>query len=156
LICPADALKKLFSDIENKTVSSIEEINSVLTSIHQNYYSFEWSWAYDSFKEVFSRPLDEFSVEDLKEVIIKWKESVLKIDEYLFEDAKKEFSLLNMTGFGIDGGEEDKHLDFGTVRGKFDTNPMVVSITEHIEKKNLLGNSMLELLNKYKTETIKA
>ncbi len=156
LICPADALGNLFKDIRNKKVNSIEEINSVLTSIHHNYYSFEWSWAYDSFKAVFGKPMNEFSIDDLRGVITKWKESVLKIDEYLFEDAKKEFTLLNMTGFGIDGEEEEKHLDFGTVRGEFATNPMVISITEHMEKKKDLGNNMLNLLNKYKTETIKA
>jgi hypothetical protein len=155
LICPADALGNLFEDIENKRVNSIEEINSVLTSIHQNYYSFEWSWVYDAFKNIFGKPLYEFSIEDLKGVIQKWKESVLEIDKYLYEDAKKEFALFNMTGFGIDGEEEEKHLDFGTVRGEFSTNPMVVSISEHIEKKELLGNNMMLLLNKYKTEKIK-
>ena len=158
LICPADALKNLFKDIENKRVNSIEEINSVLTSIHQNYYSFEWSWAYDAFAKVFGKSLSEFSIDDLKGVINKWKESVLKIDEYLYEDAKKEFALFNMTGFGIDGEEADKQRDFGTVRGEFATNPMVVSITEHMEKKNLLGNRMLELLSEYKynTDRVKA
>lgn len=155
LICPADALGNLFKDIDNKRVNSIEEINSVLTSIHQNYYSFEWSWVYDAFRSVFGKPLYEFSIDDLKGVIQKWKESVLEIDKYLYEDAKKEFALFNMTGFGIDGEEEDKHLDFGTVRGEFATNPMVVSITEHIAKKELLGNNMMLLLNKYKTENIK-
>lgn len=156
LICPAEVLKNLFEDIENKRVNSIEEISSILASIHQNYYSFEWSWAYDSFEKIFGKPLGDFDIDDLKDAITKWKASVLKIDEYLYEDAKKEFSLLNMTGFGIDGEEKDKHLDFGTVRGEFSTNPMVVSITEHMEKKKILGDKILELLNQYKPVTSKA
>jgi len=42
----------------------------------------------------------------------KWKKSVIDLDRMLYEDARKEFTLSSMTGFGIDGGPEIKKLDF--------------------------------------------
>ncbi|HUS86764.1 MAG TPA: DUF4954 family protein [Bacteroidales bacterium] len=146
LICPYDALEELFREIENDAVSSIEEINSMLATIHSNYYSYEWTWASDAYEHHFGKKLSEFTIEDLIEVIAKWRTAVLEIDKYLYEDARKEFSLLKMTGFGIDGEEIDKRMDFESVRGEFDTNPMVKSIEDHMDTKNRLGDEIINVL----------
>ena len=50
------------------------------------------------------------------------------------------------TGFGIDGDETQKHLDFTSVRGSFDNNPFVLSVRNHIEVKGALGDKMLTRL----------
>ncbi len=44
-----------------------------------------------------------------------------------------------MTGFGIDGGDEIKKLDFEQVRGEFESNSVVTAIQEHIKQKTALG-----------------
>ncbi len=153
LICPIKVLEELFENIENGSVHSIEEINSVMVSVHQNYYSYEWTWAYDAFDIFLGKKISDFTIEGLIEVIDRWKSAVLEIDNYLYEDAKKEFSLSKMTGFGIDGEESDKHHDFENVRGEFQTNPMVVSIRNHIQAKKELGKEMKLLLEKV-TESV--
>ena len=53
-----------------------------------------------------------------------------------------------MTGFGIDGGEEVKKLDFEQVRGAFESNSVVSAIHDHIEQKNDLGNELIERLSR--------
>ncbi|MEZ5011702.1 MAG: DUF4954 family protein [Bacteroidales bacterium] len=73
--------------------------------MHQNYYSYEWTWAYGIFREYTGKDLKDYSLDELVSVVEKWRSSVLEIDSYLYEDARKEFSLLKMTGFGIDGDE---------------------------------------------------
>jgi len=152
MICPVGALKSFFDDIEKKRIHSIEEINSGLISIHQNYYTYEWTWVHDMFETITGKTIEDHSVEDLKAIIEQWMEAVLKIDEYLYEDVRKEFSMHKRAGFGVDGEAGDKKLDFENVRGEFLTNPMVKSITEHMETKKKLGESILTLLKKFEPQ----
>ncbi|MDT8401950.1 MAG: DUF4954 family protein [Bacteroidales bacterium] len=150
LICPAEALEGLLKSIEEKRIGTIEEINSYFISIHNNYYNYEWSWVYDAFRSFTGKDMMSLSIDDLIDIIEKWLDAVLTIDHYLWEDASKEFSLLKRTGFGIDGEAADKNLDFESVRGEFETNPMVVSIREHINTKEKLGEGIISGLKSLK------
>ena len=78
----------------------------------------------------------------------KWKKSVIDLDNLLYEDARKEFTLSSMTGFGIDGGEEVKKLDFEEVRGEFESNSVVAAIKEHIKQKKALGEELINRMKK--------
>ena len=66
----------------------------------------------------------------------------------LYEDARKEFTLSSMTGFGIDGGEEIKKLDFEQVRGDFESNSVVAAIQDHIKQKSALGDELIERMKR--------
>ena len=70
--------------------------------------------------------------------------AVLEIDHLLYNDAKKEFSLVKQTGFGIDGDGLVKKLDFDEVRGEFETHAEVTSIKDHMSQKEVLGKSVIE------------
>ncbi len=147
MICPAEALEQLMKSIENHSITSLEEINSMLQSIHENYYNYEWTWAYDIFESFYGKQPDKFSIDDVIQLIEKWKHSVLDLDKLLYEDARKEFSLITKTGFGLDGEEEDKNRDFESVRGDFETHSTVVAIKKHMENKEKLGDSIIGLMN---------
>ena len=60
---------------------------------------------------------------------------MLGIDRFLYEDARKEFSMSKMTGFGVDGQDGARELDFTEVRGEFEDNDAVKEIKQHMEKK---------------------
>jgi hypothetical protein len=77
------------------------------------------------------------------EIVELWKKSVVELDRLLYEDAKKEFSLNARTGFGIDGGEHARNLDFESVRGEFEQNTFVKEILEHIRRKTELGDELI-------------
>jgi hypothetical protein len=66
----------------------------------------------------------------------------------LYEDARKEFTLSSMTGFGIDGGEEVKKRDFEQVRGEFESNSVVAAIQDHIKLKSALGDELIERMGR--------
>lgn len=61
----------------------------------------------------------------------------------VYEDARKEFSLNAMTGFGADGNNEERQLDFEQVRGVFEKNPFVAAVLQHIDDKTALGNDLM-------------
>jgi hypothetical protein len=79
-------------------------------------------------------------------LVRKWKDSVIGLDQMLYEDAKKEFRLDSMTGFGMDGNKTTQKLDFDKVRGSFESNDFVKEIVNHIERKTILGDRMIEKL----------
>ena len=141
LICPFEALDKLLTSIESKEITTLEEVNSSLTAMHKNYYNYEWTWVYDVFEQFYGKKPNEFTADDIIEIVEKWKHSVLGIDQLLYKDAKKEFSLTKMTGFGVDGQDNDRELDFAQVRGEFEKNETVKAINIHMDNKEKLGNS---------------
>ena len=143
LICPASALNNLLDGVEKGAETSLKKISDAFAELHQNYYSYEWTWAFDVLEKFYGKRPDEFTPEDVKQVVQKWISSVLTIDDMLYEDAKKEFTLSKKAGFGADGNEEDKEKDFASVRGQFHTNPTVLAITEHKKVKEALGKSIL-------------
>ena len=87
--------------------------------------------------------LADFTAEDIIQLTNKWKKSVTDLDEMLYDDAKKEFTLSKQTGFGADGDKKTKLLDFAQVRGDFEKNQQVSAIKNHIEKKTFLGNELI-------------
>jgi len=139
---------QLLDSIENKKVHSLEEINTAIRSIHKNYYTYEWSWAVDVMQHFYFVPVSEFSPTDVIEVTKKWMKAVLGIDQLLYNDAKKEFSLIKQTGFGIDGDKVVRQLDFDEVRGEFETHAEVSSIRDHMAKKEALSHEVIEKMEK--------
>ena len=148
MICPSDAIDHLLDSIENKRVHSLEEVNTAIRSIHENYYTYEWSWAADVLAQFYTIPVTEFTPIDVIEVTKRWMKAVLEIDHLLYNDAKKEFSLIKQTGFGIDGDRAVQQLDFDKVRGEFETHAEVNSIRDHMAKKEALGNEVIAKMEK--------
>ena len=81
------------------------------------------------------------------DIVKQWKEAVIGLDRQLYEDARKEFDLASMTGFGADGSKEVKELDFEQVRGDFESNPFVTAVLEHIRVKEALGDELIQRLS---------
>lgn len=143
MLCPQSAIDQLLSSIEEGQVSTLEKIDSTLRSFHRNYYSFEWTWVYDCLEEFVGKQITEFTTDDIIDITKRWKESVLGIDQMLYEDARKEFSMGKMTGFGIDGDDELTKIDFENVRGDFETNATVLAIRKHMKEKEQLGDRLI-------------
>ena len=148
LIAPRSEIDRLIADIENGTLDSVDKIDLRFTEIHQNYYTYEWTWAYEMMLEFYGLKADEITSKDIINIVEKWKESVIGLDKQVYEDAKKEFSLSAMTGFGADGSREEQRLDFEQVRGYFESNPFVEAVLEHIRVKGELGDELISRMNK--------
>ena len=114
LIAPKSEIEKLMADIESGILTNVD-----LRS-------------------------DEITAKDVIAIVKKWQEAVVGLDKMVYADAKKEFSLSAMTGFGADGSREEMEQDFEQVRGVFESNPFVTAVLQHIEAKTALGNELIE------------
>ena len=143
LIAPKAEVLRIIEDIEMRSIEAISELQQRLADLHLHYYEYEWTWAYDKIQEFYGIDLTEVTAEQIAELVERWRSSVVELDRELYADAKKEFSLSAMTGFGADGDERVQAQDFEEVRGDFDSNTYVKSILQHIEEKSALGEELL-------------
>ena len=105
LIAPKSEIEKLMADIESGILTNVDQIHDRFVEMHRNYYTYEWTWAYEKMLEFYNLRSDEITAKDVIAIVKKWQEAVVGLDKMVYADAKKEFSLSAMTGFGADGSQ---------------------------------------------------
>ena len=148
LIVPQKEINKLIEQIETEEIRSVEKISQTFRELHENYYRLEWTWAWEVMQQWYKVCLETITAKDVVRIVNTWKEAVVELDQMLYEDAKKEFSMTAQTGFGADGNQKQKKIDFEQVRGAFDNNPFVETVQKHITEKTALGDELIERLIK--------
>ena len=146
LIAPQSEIRRILKNIENNTYKSLEDIENEFFILHQKYYDYEWIWAAGLLEKTVEKKIENLTINDLINLIEKWQESVIGIDNLLYIDAQKEFRLDVMTGFGMDGNKTTQKLDFEKVRGNFEDNAFVKEILDHIDRKTVLGKRIISKL----------
>lgn len=144
LIAPKSEVDKLLCGIEKGEINRLRCINEQFDLMHKNYYTYEWTWAYHKIKEFYGLNPEVITANDITNIVNAWKDAVVGLDRMVYEDARKEFSLSSMTGFGADGSRNEMKQDFEQVRGDFESNPFVTAVLKHIEEKTALGNELIE------------
>ena len=148
LIAPRGLVSALLDQVESGEVKDLKTVDAVFKLMHADYYRLEWDWAYDKYDEFFGYPLETITAEQVADIVEKWKAAVVGLDRMLYEDAKKEFNLASMTGFGADGSRVEKEQDFEQVRGVFESNSFVNAVLRHIDDKTALGDELLARLKR--------
>lgn len=148
LIAPKSEVDALIERIESGEINRLKSINAEFERMHQNYYTYEWTWAYEKLEEYYGVHPSEMTAADIIHIVEQWKMAVVGLDRMVYEDAKKEFSLASMTGFGADGSRIEKEQDFEQVRGDFESNPFVTAVLKHIEVKTALGDELIARMQK--------
>ena len=116
--------------------------------MHQNYYTYEWTWVYDHIESFYGINPNKMTADDVVCIVEQWREAVVRLDHMIYDDARKEFSLASRTGFGVDGSRTEKDMDFEQVRGDFESNPFVKATLEHIDIKSALGDEIIERMRR--------
>ena len=127
MIAPGKAVEDIVSDVESGRTSDLEILNERISSLHSEYYHYEWRWACKAMEDYYGFRLSELTADDLSRLVRRWRDSVVALDRLLYEDARKEFSLSGMPDFESD--------------------PFVRSVKEHIEIKSSLADQVLEKLD---------
>lgn len=150
LIAPKKCINRLISDIQSGKLIEVTQIESQFARIHADYYDMEWTWAWHELLLWYNLSAEEITIKDVILIIERWKKAVITLDQMLYEDARKEFSLATKVSFGMDGKGDRREKDFESVRGDFENNPFVKSVEEHIREKSQLGSTLIAELEKYK------
>ncbi|MEG1564031.1 MAG: DUF4954 family protein [Bacteroides sp.] len=143
LIAPKSEIERLLAGIENGKINRLKSINACFAEMHANYYTYEWTWAYSKIQEFYGIQPEAITAKEMVGIVKSWLEAVVGLDRMVYDDARKEFSLSSMTGFGADGSRDDMKQDFEQVRGDFESNPFVTAVLQHIEDKTALGEELI-------------
>ena len=114
----------VLAGIENGRITDVMMLGRLFADLHSNYYNYEWKWACYMIQEYYGLSLESVTVEKLSELIIRWRSSVIALDNLIYEDARKEFTLAGLSGF--------------------DDDPFVKSVREHIANKTALADKALK------------
>ena len=126
MLAPMKAVEDIMDDVESGKTHEIEVLNSRFAALHDQYYDYEWGWAFNAMEEYYGFCLLDLSVEEISAFIRRWRESVVALDRLLYEDAVKELTLSGITAF--------------------DSDPFIISVKEHIEVKSALADQVLQKL----------
>lgn len=148
LIAPKTEIERFMADVESGILDTVDGMHERFAQMHANYYTYEWTWAYEKLMEYYKLDPETITALDVIRLVNCWKEAVIGLDNQLYEDAKKEFSLSSKTGFGVDGSHEEMMRDFEEVRGAFENNPFVMAVIQHIKVKSALGDELISRMEK--------
>lgn len=148
LIVPLSEINDLMKRVEQDEITTMDDFNANFARMHQHYYSYEWTWAFQHIQEIYGINPSKMTREDAITIVERWRDAVIRLDNILYEDARKEFNLASKTGYGADGNRDQKELDFENVRGDFSTNSTANMVLDHIQTKTALGDRILNALKK--------
>ncbi len=143
LILPKQAAKEEINRIVGNTDYSLEAVETFFRTIHRRYYDMEWTWVCSIMPRWYGKTFDQLTAEDIIGIVRQWNDSVVSLDRMLYDDARKEFSMISRIGFGVDGSPLQRDFDFEQVRGEFENDAFVKMVCRHIEDKTALGNELI-------------
>lgn len=146
MLAPKSEIERLCAHIASGVLPTLEAIEERLRALGRDYYDMEWTWVASRMEQWWGKPVEQLTPADIAAIVRRWSESVTTLDRMLYDDARKEFSLVARTGFGIDGSRECREADFSSVRGDFHSDPFVQMVLNHIDTKQKLGESLLRRL----------
>lgn len=145
LLAPVSEIDSVIDGIKNGTLASHTDINAEFGRIAAGYYDMEWTWVTGNFPRWYGKTIGELNFDDIREIGQRWHRAVAAIDNLLEKDARKEFSAVSHTGFGIDDAAE-RQMDFRAVRGDFDGDAFVEMVRAHKTAKSALLTDLLSRL----------
>jgi hypothetical protein len=150
MFAPQKTIECLMKSIQNGEIDTIEKIKKEMKSIHRNYHAFSWNYCVGLIEEKLDKKIASASTEEIVQLLIDWKNSYLRYNDLVLQDAEKEFSSKSRIGYGLDGNEETNEKDFEAVRGSLENNKFVVQIKEESKAIQTKADKLILLLENIK------
>jgi len=134
MFSPAGKIDELVESVKTRKIKSVDELNSNLAAIYNNYNKYAWNWCCDLIGQQTGDKQDSISINSLIRIITDWKANAIKLNNMILKDAEKEFDAGSKTGYGIDGDEVTRDMDFQSVRGAYNKNKFVITLQKESEE----------------------
>jgi len=138
--------KTIRDQITSKKISTVTQVNKEFGKSEKFYNDFSWKWYCTLIKQTFSQD-SNVTIESMIKILEDCIKNKIKLLNMILKDAEKEFDSNSKIGYGTDGDETVKNLDFNNVRGSFEENKFVIQLKGEIEKTKANINKINELLN---------
>ena len=150
LFAPAGKIVELFDAVKSGSILSLAELNNKLIAIYNNYDRYAWEWCSELITRQLMIEIDKLTVDGLIQILSDWKTNAVKLNNMILKDAEKEFDSGSRLGFGIDGDEAIRDMDFHTVRGTYEENKFVLGLKKENKDIEEKANCFIALLERMK------
>lgn len=133
----------LLNAVRSGEISEIDKLNDKLQDIFRNYRNESWEWCVALIELQQRSPFTELEKSDFTKMIENWKNSAVKLNNMILNDAGKEFDESSIISYGMDAGDEAARKDFEVVRGSLDSNSFVIGLKEDSQKIQLKADVLL-------------
>jgi len=154
MFAPACEIENLINAVKSGAIATITGLYQSLLNIFSNYDNYSREWCADLIARQTGTEISCISADDLIRIISDWKTNAVKINNMILKDAEKEFDTSSRIGFGIDGDENKRDMDFRAVRGTYEENKFVTELKNEIKEIEEKADRLTTLLEKVNNSEI--
>lgn len=147
LIVSKHSVNELLTSLEEGKFSTLSKFNSALKDLYCGYEKQSWAWCANLIEQRLNTRIEKLTPTQLLDIVNGWRDNTIKLNNMIMKDALKEYDTNAQTGFGIDGDDEVKKLDFEAVRGTSEENSFIQDLkadSEHVESVTTEITRMIE------------
>jgi hypothetical protein len=148
MFSPKSKVDELINSVKQGEISSLDDLQKHFAKIHDHYAEWSWNWCSAMILRNSGLNVTTFSKEDLILILKDWKTNAIKMNNMILKDAEKEFNTGSRLGFGLDGDENTRDLDFQAVRGTYEKNKFVVALQKEIKEIEAKADYLVAYLEK--------
>ncbi|HJZ41346.1 MAG TPA: DUF4954 family protein [Bacteroidales bacterium] len=150
MLSPEEEIRNLTGDVKSGIIHTIGEFQDRLQAIHDKFDNYAWNWCASYIRSATGTAMADLTREQLLALINDWKESSIRLNNMILKDAEKDFDNNSMIGYGADGDEKTRIMDFEAVRGTYGENGFVIQLKKETAD---IENTARKLLTKLQNIT---
>jgi hypothetical protein len=147
LLVPEPALEALIGEIASGGIPDLEALQARCGQLHADYDRQEWSWCARLIETRAGQQLATMPAACLITIVEQWRESVVKYNNMVIQDAAREFDPDMKLGYGIDGDSAGRDADFQAVRGTHEANGFVRGVRADSDQATARAERAVRLLS---------
>lgn len=142
LLMPTERLRALESDLAAGSISSLADVQERLSAIAGRYREDEWEYVCAAFEAEHGIAAHAMTRDQALDILAAWESASTSLLSKTLDDSKAEFGASARIGYGLAMTDEERAVDFETVRGSADTNGVVKNL---VRERQALGDRVQRL-----------
>jgi hypothetical protein len=134
MVTPAAELARVLGHVRDGRIAGVEQFHAAMRELHGCSARLAWNWCAAVLEQRSGTPVRSFSGRQLAAVAQRMRDAASTLLGMAEMDLGREFDQSAMTGYGADGGPEERERDFEAVRGSPDTNAVAALLESRREK----------------------
>ena len=133
MVVPIEEIRKIFRTLGSPSLSSIEDLQNRFRALGESYEETAWQWCLATLSDQQAGSVEALNSGQLISIIENWREASQHALRRILKDAAKEFSAKSRIGYGINGDQTTRELEFEAIVGRFEDNPHIKTLVEEME-----------------------
>lgn len=142
LLLPTERLRALENDLAAGSISSLADVQERLSAIAGRYREDEWEYVCAAFEAEHGIAAHAMTRDQALDILAAWESASTSLLSKTLDDSKAEFGASARIGYGLAMTDEERAVDFETVRGSADTNGVVKNL---VREQQALGDRVQRL-----------